>query len=113
MTARLATALYVNALTRRVTQMGGMAAVVRKGDETAGALILLTREKGANTGIWERAWTADGAYTWAQITAQIIEKDEEISHFLDRRLVHDPDLWVVELDIANAARFAVEMDSVG
>ena len=46
MTPRLATGIYVNALIRRVNQSGGMAMVLAKGDETAGALILITREKG-------------------------------------------------------------------
>lgn len=110
MTPRLATALYVNALVRRVNQAGGMAAVLHKGDETAGALLLITLEKGVNTGMWERAWTADGLYRWTQISSQVIENEEEISAICARRRAQDPDLWIVELDIANAARFAVEMD---
>lgn len=52
MTPRLATSLYVNALIRRVHQSGGMAAVLCKGDVTAGALLLITLENGVNTGIW-------------------------------------------------------------
>ncbi|MEY3658644.1 MAG: hypothetical protein RL425_1405, partial [Pseudomonadota bacterium] len=39
MTPRLATGIYVNALIRRVTQYGGMAMVLAKGDETSGALL--------------------------------------------------------------------------
>lgn len=110
MAPRLATHLYVNALIRRVGAAGGMAAVLAKGDETAGALLLITLEKGINTGIWERAWTPDGAYRWTPVTSQVIENEQEISDYWTRRRAGDPDLWVVELDIAQAAQFAVEMD---
>ncbi|NBR31280.1 MAG: DUF1491 family protein [Sphingomonadaceae bacterium] len=110
MTPRLATSLYVNALVRCVNQAGGMAMVLAKGDETAGALVLITLENGVNTGVWERSWTADGAYRWAQIHTQVIENEQEISTYCARRRASDPDLWIVELDIADAAQFAVELD---
>lgn len=110
MTPRLATGLYVNALIRRVNQAGGMAMVLAKGDETAGALILVTREKGRYSGILERTLTPDGRYAWTPVSTQVIEEEAEISQFCARRQRSDPDLWIVELDIADAARFAVEMD---
>ena len=110
MTPRLATSLYVNALVRRVNQSGGMAMVLAKGDETAGALLLITLENGVNTGVWERMWTPDGAYRWTQINSQVIENEQEISDLCARRRAADPDLWIVELNIADAAQFAVDLD---
>ena len=111
MTPRLATGVYVNALVRRVNQAGGSAMVLAKGDATAGALLLLTREKGRYSGILERMLTSEGRYAWAPVSTQVIEKENEISQFCTRRQASDPDLWIVELDIADAARFAVEMDA--
>lgn len=110
MTPRLATGVYVNALIRRVNQSGGMAMVLAKGDDTAGALLLVTREKGRNSGILERTFTSSGRYEWTPVSTQTIEEEAEISQFCARRRASDPDLWIVELDIADAARFAVEMD---
>lgn len=110
MTPRLATGVYANALIRRVNQAGGMAMVLAKGDEMAGALILITRKKGRFSGILERTLTAQGDYAWAPVNSQTIEKEEEISQFCERRRRYDPDLWIIELDIADAARFAAEMD---
>lgn len=110
MTPRLATGVYVNALIRRVNQSGGMAAVLAKGDETAGALLLITLEKGVNTGVWERTLSLDGSYQWTPISSQTIENEHEISQICAKRRASDPDLWIVELDIAQAARFAAEMD---
>ena len=113
MAPRLATAVYVNALIRRVNQNGGLATLLAKGDETAGALLLVTLEKGVNTGIWERALTPDGLYKWAQISDQVVEKEDKINEICARRKARDPDLWIVELDIAHAARFAAELDGEG
>ncbi|MEY3905857.1 MAG: hypothetical protein RIR59_680 [Pseudomonadota bacterium] len=113
MTPRLATSLYVNALIRRVHQSGGMAAVLCKGDVTAGALLLITLENGVNTGIWERAWTPDGVYRWTPVSSQIIDNEQKITELWRRRRESDPDLWVVELDIVHAAQFAVDLDGTG
>ena len=110
MTPRLATGVYVNALIRRVNQSGGMAAVLAKGDETSGALLLITLEKGVNTGVWQRTLSLDGSYQWTPISSQIVENEQEISQICAKRRAADPDLWIVELDIAHAARFAAEMD---
>lgn len=87
-----------------------MAMVLAKGDETAGALLLITLENGVNTGVWERAWTSDGAYLWTQVSSQVIENEEEISNLCARRRAADPDLWILELNIADAAQFAVDLD---
>lgn len=110
MTPRLATGIYVNALIRRVNQAGGSAMVLAKGDVTAGALLLVTREKGRFSGVLERTLGVDGRYAWTSNSSQTIENEQEISEFCARRRRSDPDLWIVELDIADAARFAVEMD---
>ena len=111
MTPRLATGIYVNALIRRVNQAGGIAMVLAKGDETSGALLLVTREKGSYSGVLERAFTASGHYEWMPVSTQNPPSEAEISQFCAKRRASDPDLWIVELDIADAARFAVEMDA--
>lgn len=110
MTPRLATGIYVNALIRRVNQAGGMAMVLAKGDATSGALLLVTREKGIYSGILERVLTPNGEYLWRPIATQNVQSEAEITDFCEKRRSFDRDLWIVELDIVDAARFAVEMD---
>ena len=41
------------------------------------------------------------------------ENEEQFQRFLERRRKYDPDLWILELDIASAERFAAEMNAVG
>jgi hypothetical protein len=44
---------------------------------------------------------------------QVIDNETEIYDYWRRRRARDPDLWVIELDIAQAERFAAETMSEG
>jgi hypothetical protein len=107
---RLTSALIASALIRRVNQAGGAATVLSKGDETAGSILVVTMEKGQITGILERILAIDDCYAWSETGPQDIENTHEIDAYLARRRSRDPDLWVIELDIAGAARFAAQVE---
>ena len=105
MTARLTSAMLVSAMIRRVGQAGGTAMVLAKGDATAGAILLICNEKGATQSVIERVLDGTGTYAWGQVgPAESADRDA----YVERRRARDPDLWVLELDIANAERFAAE-----
>jgi hypothetical protein len=107
-TARLTSAVLASALMRRVQNEGGSAAVLKKGDETAGMILVQTAEKGRTTGLWERLLTPSGAYAWTRVGPQDVDNEEEIAHYMERRRARDPDLWHIELDIPSAERFIVD-----
>ncbi len=112
MIARLASGVVVAALMRRVQAMGGNAAVLAHGDETAGAILLVIAERGATGRLLTRRLDPAGAYVWDDIALPPDggESDRsEVSELVDRARRRDPDLWVVELDIADAQRFADEL----
>lgn len=48
---------------------------------------------------------ADGNRAWTLSRAENSENKAELNEWLDRRGNQDPDLWIVELDIANGERF--------
>lgn len=106
MTARLTSAVLISALIRRVGAEGGNAAVLAKGDLTAGAILLICMEKGIVQTVRERVLDPKGIYVW---TAVGPAEQGSISAYLERRRARDPDLWLVELDIANAERFAADI----
>jgi hypothetical protein len=106
MTARLTSAILVSALIRRVNAEGGSATVLAKGDTTAGAILLICMEKGLVTSVRERVLDMTGVYIW---TAVGPPEPDALSAYLERRRSRDSDLWLVELDIANAERFAAEI----
>lgn len=107
MTARLAAGVLVNALVRRVGQAGGFAAILAKGDATAGAIIVVTQDRGRNARLWERGIGPTGN---VELIAIGPEGDAQaLTDYWMKRRRNDPDLWVVELDIPQAERFAAEI----
>ena len=106
--ARLTSAMLVSALVRRADQQGGSAMILAKGDETAGAILLITYHKGTNPRLLERGTGPQGAPFLIPAGPQDIADEEAVSAYWQRRRGFDRDLWVVELDIADAERFAAE-----
>lgn len=106
MSARLTSAMLVAALIRRVNIAGGMATVLHKGEPDVGAIMLICMEKGIVQSVRERVLGMNGGYEWMPVGPGALH---EIDDYLARRRARDPDLWLIELDIAQAERFAAEM----
>jgi hypothetical protein len=111
--ARLAAGLLVNALVRRVNAAGGSAMVLAKGDAEAGAILILAVERGANPGFFERGIGPDGMPALVRSGPADLADEQAVSDYWHRRRSRDSDLWVVELDIAGAERFAAETLATG
>jgi hypothetical protein len=105
MDVRLPAHLEVAALIRQTQAAGGFAAVLAKGEREAGTLVVVLTENGRNSRIFERMPQLDGTRKWSCSKQQNTEAPQEFSEYLERRKYQDPDLWIVELDIANAERF--------
>lgn len=104
MDVRLPAHLEVSALIRRVQAEGGFAAVLAKGEQEAGTILLVTTENGRNTRVFERMPQLDGSRAWTCSKEQDPENKEIFNQYLERRKSQDRDLWIVELDIAQAER---------
>jgi hypothetical protein len=113
MTPRLTSSMLASALVRRVNAEGGAAVVVAKGDPTAGAILLICLEKGKLTAFRERVLDSNGRYSWAEVGPSGDSESAESAAWLQRRRQRDPDLWLIELDIAQAERFAAETSGDG
>ena len=103
--ARLPAHLEISGLIRAVQAEGGFATVLKKGERDAGTILVVTTENGANGRIYERMPQADGTRDWHCSKSQDIENSREFDSYVSRRGDQDPDLWIVELDIANGERF--------
>jgi hypothetical protein len=113
MEARLQSSILVNALQRRAESEGGFAAVLAKGDAAAGAVLVILTERGRRIKILERLLQGGERYVWRDIGNEALANEEDFKKFLDRRRRFDPDIWLIELDVVSAERFAAEMnDSV-
>jgi hypothetical protein len=104
----LASHMLVAALIRRVQAAGGFATIVRRGDRDAGAILVQCAEKGATTVLLEPRTGDNGTLSWAPTGPASDADPADISQYFVRRAQIDPDIWILELDIAQAAQFAVE-----
>lgn len=103
--ARLPTHLEIGALIRLVQAEGGFATVLHKGERDAGTILVILTENGANARAYERMPQLDGTRDWALCYKQDIENQHKFDEYLERRVRQDPDLWIIELDIAHGERF--------
>ena len=110
MEARLQSSILVNALQRRAEQQGGFAAVLARGDATAGAVLVVLTERGRRIKILERLLEGGERYVWGDVGNEALANEEDFQKFLDRRRRFDPDIWLIELDVVSAERFAAEMN---
>jgi hypothetical protein len=113
MEARLPAHLEVSGIIRAVDQAGGFAVVLKKGEHDAGTILMVCAEKGANRRVFERMPQLDGSREWTLIRTEDTENKDEIDHYLSRRGAQDPELWIIELDIANGERFIGLTGTIG
>ncbi|MCW5731294.1 MAG: DUF1491 family protein [Alphaproteobacteria bacterium] len=101
---RLRTGIWVQALIWRCGQQGVAATVARRGDPDAGAVLLKINRRGASFAVLTQARARDGALGW---TACITGGTDEASAdaYLARQVQRDPDLWIIEIEDAEAERF--------
>ena len=103
MSGRLPSGVLVSALMRRVNDAGGSAVVLAKGDAQAGAILIVTADRGQDQRLLERGIGPDGRVTLIDSTPT-----EDLDGYCRRRRTRDPDLWLIELDVAEAQQFAAE-----
>jgi hypothetical protein len=111
-TARLASSVLVTALLRRAESQSGFGAILARGDSSAGAILVVLLERGANPRLLERVLGVEGRYHWAFAVNRAAGEAGEMRETIERRLRFDPDLWVVELDIPSAEHFAAGMNEM-
>ena len=103
----LSSDIWVYALLRRVQLEGAFATILRKGDARAGAVLVKTVDhKTGQARLYTEATRADGQSIWMQPVDSTIEAD--LDAYAQRSARIDPDIWVVEIEDADGARFLTE-----
>jgi hypothetical protein len=109
---RLTTSLLISALRKRAEQSGGTCTVINRGDADAGGLLLICAEKGCISALLELAYNPAGEMIWRHCLPQIIDEQQKFENYLMKRRKTDGDLWVIELDIPAAERFAADFVAI-
>lgn len=102
---RLPAHLEVQGLIRAVQADGGFATVLAKGEKHAGTIMIICCENGTKFRAYERMPQLDGSRAWTPSKMEDAENPLEFGEYCARRRSQDPDLWQVELDVANPERF--------
>jgi hypothetical protein len=110
---RLAAKLEVSGLIRQIECDGGFATILNKGDPEGGALLLIVSSRGRYVTCLERILAVDGRYEWRRTGPTESPGSVELQSFLAKRTRFDPDLWTIELDIADPERFIAETTALG
>lgn len=103
MSGRLPSGVLVAALIRRTQAAGGFATVIAKGDADGGGILLVITERGGPPRLLERGIGPDGNVALIDSTPA-----QDVDAYCARRRARDPDLWLIELDVASAQQFAAE-----
>lgn len=108
---RLPAKLIASAIIRHVNTGGGFATVLAKGDDSGGSIIIVAAHKGQVSGVYERVLGPNDSYVWTRVGAQDVDAPSLIQQYLDRRRRNDPDLWLIELDTPDPARFIAQLSA--
>ena len=88
---------------RRVHAAGDFATVLHRGDDVAGSVALVHRGRDGTFRALARTLGAGGTYVWRTAAT-----GESVDPWVARQRGFDPDLWVIELDTPDPARFIDE-----
>jgi len=109
MTPELKTEIWVSALIRRAQIEGAFAAVARRGDADAGAVMVKVATLDGRARLYGPARDGDGERVWLDLSAGSLGDDErEVDAYCRRRAENDPDLWVIEIEDKKGRHFLME-----
>ena len=95
--ARLTSGLWVRAALRMGDLAGRPGAVVRKGDASAGGVLVVLRGRAGFT-VLVQARAADGGPAWLRGTGPAPVDQAAADAYVTRQVGRDPDLWVIEFE---------------
>lgn len=113
---RLAAHMRIEALKRLTQAAGGFATLLAKGDPVSGAILITRTVRGGDNGVIEGMSGLDGGVEWQEIwneESHALAAKGTLSDYIARRRAADPDIWVIELDVANRAQFDAITGQVG
>lgn len=98
MRPRLAAEIWVKAHIRRCSARAIPAVLVRRGDETAGAVLIKLNRLEEGCSVLSPATGLDGGRIWLSATGPMPVPEADADAYIARQVGRDPDLWVLEIE---------------
>lgn len=105
---RLTSRVLVDLLIRKTRSAGGFAAVLAVGDDHGGTILIQCRDREETGPLLEKQYGPGGQPCWVGIGPAAGSDPQIFNDYYMRRRKSDPDLWLIELDIAAAPQFIAE-----
>src|SRR3954468_5232486 len=96
--ARLTAEIRAHAFLRRCMRDGRAAVVVRKGDPTAGALLIKVNRFAAGCVVYAQVRDAQGELLWDPGTGEQPVAEADADRYLERQVRYDSDVWILEIE---------------
>lgn len=109
MSARLTAEFWVQAYLKRLQLMDIPAFVTRRGDATAGAVLVKLNTLDGQASAWQRSFDLmSGERKWVVLTEGI---ETDVDTAIQKQASFDPDLWVIEVEDRDA-RHLLDQDGL-
>lgn len=95
---RLPTDVLVMATVRRCNNEGNFAAILHRGDDWGGAIIVKLNLLDGTSKVLTQSRDLDGKIAWLAANKGALMSESEAGEYIDRQVKRDPDLWVVEIE---------------
>ena len=95
---RLKTDILARALVRESARDGRSAMVLRKGDATAGGILVVLVNRAGEGIVLSQTRTPEGDPAWIRTSGLAPLTTQDMQAFIDRQVKYDPDLWVLEIE---------------
>ncbi|TNE58281.1 MAG: DUF1491 family protein [Alphaproteobacteria bacterium] len=108
METRLRTDIWAGALLRRAMSAGAMATLVRRGDASAGVVLIKINHLDASFDVYDQIRNANGDLVWVKGLKTSPAPEAEVDAYIERCRRMDPDLWVIEIEDRDGRHFLTE-----
>lgn len=98
MTPKLKAEFWVKAHIRRCRVQDVEATLVRRGDDTAGAILIKLNMLENGVAVLTQTRGADGDLVWLKATGAEPVSEADADAYIQRQLRIDSDLWVIEIE---------------